>query len=116
MSLHITPAMCEATYELLRATPPFRGWHLPHADDVVFKIVADRGLYGSHWYDPAGHEVRISYRNIKQVGTLVRVMAHEMCHMREVRLKARSDVAHGALFRRLATQVCKFHGFDPGSF
>jgi hypothetical protein len=116
VSLHITPAMCETAYELLRTTPPFRGWHLPHADEVRFKISGDLWAYGSHWHDPKGHEIRISYRNIKQLGTLTRVMAHEMCHMREVQLKSRSDVMHGRTFQRLKAQVCKWHHFDIGAF
>jgi len=115
--LHLTPDIVIAAYELLRTTPPFRGWRLPHADEVRFRIVADRGAYGTHRVDASGHEISISHRNAHHIDTLLRVMAHEMCHMQEIRLGfKRNDVVHGALFQRLADKVCKYHNFDRGAF
>jgi len=34
MTLPLTPATLTAAYEFLRTTPPFKGWKLPHADEV----------------------------------------------------------------------------------
>lgn len=114
--LHLTPDTVEAGYELLRTTMPFRRWKLPDPDDVIFRIVADRGAYATHWYDPKGHELSVSFRNVTHLDTMLRVIAHEMCHMREVQLKVPRRIGHGAVFNRLADQVCRYHHFDRGAF
>lgn len=116
MSLHITPAMLETAYELLRTTPPFRGWHLPLADDVTFHVVATPRMFADHSMEAGVHCIRVSQRKHGHLSTLLATLAHEMIHMREAMLKTPPRVAHGKTFHRLAAQVCKFHGFDPGSF
>ena len=42
MALRLTPEILEGAYEFLRATPPFRGWRLPHADEVEFVVSRHR--------------------------------------------------------------------------
>lgn len=125
MALHLTPAMLECAYELLRATPPFKGWRLPEADDVEFHathVKSDRWSDFSHWYDDRGKKprgkwvIRIDPRGCHQIGTLLVLLAHEMVHLYQAVRGGRLDVEHGADFRRLAKQVCARHGFDLGSF
>lgn len=109
--IHLTPQILEQAYELLRATPPFRGWKLPPADDVEFVVSRAKDRFADWSMSPGGHVYRISHRNITHMDTLLRIMAHEMCHARDF---SRSE--HGASFHRLADQVCKAHGFDRGAF
>ena|ERR1041385_4648864 len=112
--IHITPELLEAAYELLRTVPPFRGWKLPHADDVVFHVSGTRAHFAQHSVAASTHCVEISAAKNMQLGTLLMTLAHELCHMREAMLG--KQPRHGALFNKLADQVCKRHGWDRGAF
>lgn len=115
--LHLTPEILEASYELLRATPPFRRWGLPDPDDVEFHVIGHPRTAGRHWVCAGKHHVQASHSCISQLDGLVRIMAHEMIHIRETMLPgARNDVEHGRVFQRLADQVCRYHGFDRRAF
>lgn len=114
MTLHLTPAMLESTYELLRVTPPFRGWKLPEADDVAFSVTRARDRFADYEFCRT-HHIRVSQYKQRQLGTLLATMAHEMCHMRQKLTRCR-DQDHGTAFHALADQVCKYHGFDRGAF
>ena len=115
MGFPLTHEMLIATYELLRQTPPFRGWKLPPADEVSFHVLRTKDRCGDHVYENE-HIIRISYAKHRTLRTLTETMAHEMCHMREFELGARADVAHGAAFKKLAKVVCRYHNFDEGAF
>ena len=115
--LHLTPAMCEAAYELLHATPPFRRKKLPPADEVSFVVI---------WTDRCGadyfrlkngtHRIRINGKWCGSLQPLLQAMAHEMTHMM-VDLACPSDQAHhGSRFNRAAARVCRCHLFDPRRF
>lgn len=114
--LHMTPAMLEAAYELLRATPPFKGWKLPPGDEVAFHILRTRAQQADHCLVGNTHQIRVSAAKHATLRSLLETVAHEMIHVREVQLRARPDVAHGKLFNRLADKVCREHGFDRGQF
>jgi hypothetical protein len=116
MKVNITPELVAATYDMLCLTAPFKGWNLPPSDDVQFSILQTRERYGDHCVEGDGHHIRISRTRHKTLRTLIETLAHEMVHMRETRLGVRNDIAHGASFRKLAMQVCRIHGFDPGAF
>jgi len=116
MSIHLTPDILEQAYELLRATPPFRGWKLPPADDLTFHVIATNSPAADHYCIEGVHTIRISHKRHKTLRTLIETMAHEMVHMREAQMKTRADVEHGKVFHRLADQVCRAHGFDRGMF
>lgn len=117
--LHLTPDMLEAAYELLRTTPPFKGWRLPPSDDIIFCVVTMRKHQDQADWTHTGtrHVIRINARKHATLASLIMTMAHEMCHVREYELGfRRADVMHGALYWRLANSVCKHHGFDKGQF
>lgn len=113
MKLHLTPAMMEATYDLLRATAPFRRWKLPEADDVIF-CVQTMQAHANFRMRAGKHCYTVNPQKTYTLRTLVEHMAHEMCHGRQELIKARDT--HGATFRRMRAQVCAHHGFDPGTF
>lgn len=119
--LHITPELVEAGYEMLRLSPPFNRWALPHVDEVVIhatpiKGTGNRGCQGEHWFDGKQHHIRINPKRHHTLASMLMTLAHEMIHMRESMLAIRSDVFHGKDFQRMARQVCKCHGFDGGQF
>lgn len=108
--------MLEASYELLRTTPPFRGWKLPHADDVAFSVIRAKDRFADYECEDGTHHIRVSQAKQRQLGTLLATMAHEMVHLRLKLTRADNGAEHGAAFHKLADQVCKFHGWDRGAF
>ena len=44
--LHLTPDCLENAYEYLRTTLPFRRINLPHADNLVFRVMGARDRFG----------------------------------------------------------------------
>lgn len=115
MSLHITPENVELTYDLLRSTMPFCKWRLPHSDDISFRIMATRDYIGCfHGVINGPHEISISGTRIGSLDTLVRVMAHEMIHLKqETAGTTTPNTEHNAEFYKLAKMVAKYHCFDP---
>jgi SprT-like family len=111
LSLHLTPAMLEAAYELLRVTPPFRNWKLPEADDIEFHVTKFPHRADCGW-DGTEFTIRVSLTSHDTLKELLETMAHEMCHMRYPNDRAH----HGYLFKRLAAQVCRHHGFNREEF
>jgi predicted SprT family Zn-dependent metalloprotease len=114
--IHLTPSMLEASYELLRTTPPFKRWKLPEADDVEFHVTKHRDRQADCTsYVDMRVVIRISTTFHGRVAALLETMAHEMCHIHQRRLSP-GEREHGAAFKRLAAQVCRHHGFDPKTF
>lgn len=116
MSLHITPAMMEATYNFWLTLPPFRSWKMPESDDVVFAICSDPNNRGGYDYKDGQHRIFVSRRCVGSFETLIRTMAHEMCHVRERSFCSRMDIGHSAAFHRAADQVCKLNLLDRKVF
>lgn len=115
MTLHLTPEMMAQTYELLRATPPFRGWKLPAADDVEFHVTRHTDRHGDCVDAGHAHVIRCSANKHGSLASLIITMAHEMCHVRQSKLAPR-ERDHGTAFKRMARSVCRIHGFDPKVF
>ncbi len=113
--LPLTPALMEATYEYLRATPPFSRWRLPHADDIEFRVTRHRDRHGQCVTDGDRHIIVASEIKIRRTHSLIELMAHEMVHVHCHR-QGEMRAEHGAVFRRHAATVCRYHGFDPGTF
>lgn len=125
MSLHLTPAMLEAAYELLRATPPFNKWRLPEADDVEFHVTIIKNAMADYHYshclgDPQIHKIRVHAKRHPTLRELLESMAHEMVHIYQRgtvdHVVKRRSAVHGPKFKRLAAQVCRYHGFDAATF
>jgi hypothetical protein len=118
VSLRLTPEMLAAAYDFLRASPPFRGWRLPHPDEIEFHVAATRDRRG-HYCRGEGtlHRIAISAATVGHTETLMRTMAHEIIHLyqRERRTET-PNAEHNSEFLRLARFVCLHHGFDPRAF
>ncbi len=116
MAIHLTPEILVNAYELLRVTPPFRGWKLPHSDDIVFIVSRHRDRYADTDYDNGKFILRVSQRKQKQLGTVLATVAHEMIHIRQGLTGAWHKADHGKTFQTAADVVCRYHGFDRGAF
>ena len=112
--MHLTPDILEATYDWLRALPPFRQWRLPPGDEVVFRVLGTKKLSAQHYFDGERHTIDMSAAKVAHTTSIVVLMAHEMCHVRANVLGERAE--HGPVFESAARQVCRHHGFDPKEF
>ena len=120
--LTLTPEMLENAYEYLRVSPPFRAWNLPHADQVMFRVMGTRDRFGhfrGRHRKATGNdgfsEIAISAGMVKSTDLLLSTMAHEMIHLYQDETgTARGH--HNPAFQRIARRVCSIHGFDYESF
>ena len=118
--LHLTPDCLENAYEYLRSTLPFRRMNLPHADDLVFKVMGARDRYG-HFRGriktvPDLNEIGVSIRVVNSTDLLMATMAHEMIHLHQHESGGCTRGHHNAEFERIATRVCRIHGFSRETF
>ncbi len=121
MGLPLSPDLIAGAYKFLRLTPPFRGWKLPHADEVEFVVSRQPfpcRLPSRLRRKVRSHEIGISEVCVGHTGTLLRAMAHEMIHQYQQR--ARTETPHtpnttpnSSGWARL---VCRYHGWDEKEF
>jgi len=116
MTLPLNPAMLEAAYEYLRATPPFSSWNLPDGEDVKFQVLRTRRIYADYYRHKGKHIIRLTGK-CGHTATLLVSMAHEMIHLhhKHAGIPMPGD-GHGTAFKKHAARVCKYHGFDPQCF
>ena len=117
--MRLTPDIVAGAYEYLRTTPPYRGWKLPHADEVEFVITRNRwtGQHRGYHRDRTRHEIGISELCASYSETIMRCVGHEMIHQYQ-RLKGSEtpNTEHNAEFAKLALLACRHHGWDPRNF
>lgn len=111
MALKLTPEVLSSVYELLRLTRPFKGWRLPHASEVRFKVLKTEAISGDYAFEEGRHIIRLSAARHNTLHAIIMTVAHEMAHMKD-----HTKAHHGSVFRRLADSICKAHGFDRGQF
>lgn len=116
--MHITPEACAACYEMLRHFRPFKGWKLPHADEVEFRVVPWKKDFAemSHYVRTDELIMIVSSHPDKHpvLDELTQSIAHEMVHFRQHRLKI--NIGHGKYFKRMANIICKELGWNPRAF
>lgn len=120
-NFHLTPAIIELAYELLRGTLPYRRWKLPEVDDVIFHATKIRGCYGDsqHTHDGPGRgtvrrdfTIRINVEDGNTLSGLLAILAHEMIHLADDVAWHRNDVAHGRAFKTREKLVRRYHDFS----
>jgi hypothetical protein len=114
MTLRLTPDMLAAGYDFLRTTEPFRGWKLPHSDELGFHVVRCAGLAADFGVEAGVPFIRISEASNGHTNTVLASLAHEMIHLRQYQTGDRE--LHGPRFQRIAAKICAVHGFDPKTF
>ncbi len=114
--MHLTPEMLEAAYELVRTTPPFKGWHLPAGEEVEFFLSRHRHNAADCQQTNGRWRIRVSAHYTGNLDTLLRYMMHEMVHIAQG-IKCPSEKAeHGRDFKTRARLVCRVHHIDPKTF
>jgi hypothetical protein len=117
MTLRITADLLRATYDMLNCCAPFDKFNLPDGEDVTFRVIKDKTLYGWYQQDGDQHVIAVSSAKCGHLFTVVMTMAHEMVHL--IQRESGMDVKrsfHGPAFQKLATKVCDHLGFDPKMF
>lgn len=124
----LTPAVLELTYNLLKTVEPYKHWRLPASDEVVFRVVRQVGkspdIQGQHLSPrqtknhphPGHHVIDVNERRVNYLSSLIWIMAHEMCHVKEAQEHPYSGEAHGENYHRYARLACAHLGYDPGTF
>lgn len=117
LGLHLTPGILEGAYELLRATPPFRGWKLPHGEKIKFVVGANPHRRGHCWSDRWNHEIMISAAGASTLNEVLVTMGHEMVHVYQFLHKRDTpNTEHNADFKSLALRVCRYQLWDAKAF
>lgn len=112
----ITEDLLRAVYEMLCLTAPFNRWNLPDGDDVVFKVIKDRRVYGWYVYENGIHKIAISESKNGHLNTITSTVAHELIHLHQKHSCMETAAEHNAAFYKLAKKVCEIHGWDPALF
>lgn len=115
----LTPEILRAAYAYLHETAPFRGWNLPHAEDVVFGVLSGWRVHGSckpPCHSRNAYVIKISEQSHGHTASLLATMAHEMVHAHMHESSIVGWNKHGPGFHALAAEVCVEHGFDLGQF
>lgn len=86
----------------------------PKPLEIVFHVIKDPGLYGLYDCVDENHIICVSSSNVGHNQTLMRTMAHEMCHLKQCIRGQETD--HDKQFKALAAAVCDANGFDPVEF
>lgn len=111
--MRLTHQILESGYEFLRTTPPMRGWRLPHADEVEFKV-SQRNLHGEYTWPP--HRIEISAARHNHTNTILMSLAHEMVHLFQSIHKLDKGREHNEDFFERAALICRYHGWDKATF
>lgn len=127
MKIPIKQETIRAIYSMYRSISPFCRWNLPKAEDVFFTSMRSKkkwGEYDNTWepgkkLGSVKHRIKIDHH--ADMPTLLRVVAHEMVHLRQqqagysTKYKNEKDW-HQRDFKKMARQVCKRYGFKLGKF
>ena len=111
----ITTETVESAYEFLRTLSPMKGWKLPHADEIEFKVVSRGTDFGVYTAYP--HRITINTKRHGHLHTFLATLSHEMLHLHLSlkNLDAGQD-PHGEAFQKHAARICRALGFDPKAF
>ena len=115
MTLQLTPESLAACYNYLLQFDPFVQWNLPDSEDIVFRVVKSRKIWGQvkHTSPPI---VEISSAHIGRHESLLATMSHEIIHLHQNATEILGRNAHDAAFCKFADAVCKVHNFDRKQF
>lgn len=116
MALPLTPHVVAAAYGYLRACPPFKGWKLPHADEVEFGVTRHRDREGdhNHYLRTTEHILRVSSYRVQSTLALLMCVAHEMTHMYQWRVF--KSYTHNAWFNRTTKRISLIHDWPLEEF
>lgn len=106
----ITSALIQTTYEYLLQMKPFNKWKLPPSCEIEFKAINAKDVMGT--FEPDPHVISISKAKHDHLDTVLKTMAHEMCHLKLFIDGSNKYELHDKNFNKLSKQVAKEFGFD----
>lgn len=118
MGRNFHPDEVAAAYDYLCGTLPFKRWKLPESDYFAIHVTEHTDRFG-HFDDKNDRGIwviGVSTTHTKTYGQLLSTIAHEMVHIRLKRMGFKDWAQHGYRFRRLAMQVCRWHGLPLEGF
>lgn len=110
----VTAETVRAVYVMLTAFPPFSRWSMPAADKLNFAVEPLVSRWGD--FDPRSMTLRISSARVSTYQSLLLAVCHEAVHVRQDMIHWPAKDPHNALFKKLASQVCKAFELDPANF
>lgn len=116
MNLDFHSGHLMATYNYLCAFKPFAGWALPEGEIVVFRVITGRKYAGLYDRTFLAHRIGISSRYAGAHITVLKIMAHEMIHLKQAIDGTENKTNHNAVYKRLAAGVCREWGWDIKDF
>lgn len=108
--MNITDTILQTTYEYLMQIKPFNKWKLPPSCEIEFKVINDKELMGM--FEPEPYCISISKARHDHLDTILKTMAHEMCHLKLYLDGYEKYELHNKDFNKLSKQVAKEFGFD----
>jgi hypothetical protein len=120
--MKFTSEILEKAYVFLCSMPPFDRWKLPDSNQIEFTASQTRyhqGEYSRYIRGPkkGTHTIAISRYRIRHLTTLLKIMGHEMIHLKlAIDGTETPGTEHNAEFVRLLDIVCRRQGWDPGDY
>jgi hypothetical protein len=93
--------------------------NLPEASAVKFGVLRTKALHGDYtrYAGTDQHFLRVSTATHQHFNSLAATVGHEMIHVHQARAKTETaNTQHNGEFIKLASLVCKTHGWDFGQF
>lgn len=117
MSLRLSPDTLAAAYEYLRTTDPFKGWKLPHSDEVAFHVIRASNVFADFGVEEDGTPViRVSTAKNGHTATVLMSVAHEIVHYHQYLAGLDKGSEHNLDFKKKAKRICAVHGWDVAMF
>jgi len=110
MPLVLTPEMLACAYDYLACQDPFKGWNLPHSEDVKFSVSRKRDRYAHYQMIGGVHHIVVSKLFVGRHELLLSTLAHEMTHLHQEQCCL--PTSHDVAFHKFADKICRIHEFD----
>jgi hypothetical protein len=118
LGIVLVPRHLEAAYIFLSSLEPIRGWKLPPAEEIAFRVIRSKAYRGFHVHTSmSAHEIQISSHCARYPDSLLKVVAHEMLHLKQRLHKEEThNTQHNMAFVKWGDRICAAFGWDPGLF
>lgn len=117
MTIPLTPETLAAAWDYICTTPPFSEWNLPHSEDICFRVIRTKRVYGQLSFHGKHYTIDVSEARCGRHESILSTLAHEAVHMFQHSscfMNARNY--HDKAFWALADEVCSTHNFDRKLF
>ena len=117
MTVPITPEILAAAWDYICTTPPLCDWNLPASDDITFRVIKTRKVFGQISMRRKRYVIEVSESRCGRHDVILSTLCHEAAHLHTHSacfMNPRN--VHDAAFWALADQICDVHEFDRKNF